>query len=169
MRRRHLVMHRGRYTAFLPVPWVFRRSDPAMIRAFFTALLYLALAPPVLAQSQAINGTIEGTVSDESGGVLPGVTVTVHNLDTGAERSVLTNENGLYRALLLPLGSYRVIAELPGFKKFEQTGVQVSAGQTAVVNVKLGVGNVSETVSVTADSPVVDVAKVDQGRTLNER
>jgi Carboxypeptidase regulatory-like domain/TonB dependent receptor-like, beta-barrel len=140
-----------------------------MIRAFFTALLCLALAAPALAQSQAINGTIEGTVSDESGGVLPGVTVTVHNLDTGAERSVVTNENGLYRALLLPLGSYRVIAELPGFKKFEQTGVQVSAGQTAVVNVKLGVGNVSETVSVTADSPVVDVAKVDQGRTLNER
>jgi hypothetical protein len=140
-----------------------------MIRVFLTTLLSIALAAPALAQSQAINGTIEGIVSDESGAVLPGVTVTVHNLDTGTERSVVTNENGLYRALLLPLGTYRVIAELPGFKKFEQSGVQVSAGQTAAVNVKLGVGNVSETVLVTGDSPIVDIAKVDQGRTLNER
>ena len=113
-----------------------------MIRAFFTALLYLALAPPVLAQSQAINGTIEGTVSDTSGAVLPGVTVTVANTDTGTERSVVTNAHGLYRAPLLPLGSYRVIAELQGFKKFEQSGINLSAGQTAVVNVTLGIGQV---------------------------
>ena len=140
-----------------------------MISTFLAAFLSLTLGAPALAQSQAINGTIEGIVTDESGAVLPGVTVTVHNLDTGTERSVVTNENGLYRALLLPLGAYRVIAELPGFKKFEQSGVQVSAGQTAAVNVKLGVGNVSETVLVTGDSPIVDIAKVDQGRTLNER
>jgi hypothetical protein len=140
-----------------------------MLRALFIALVSVTLATPAFAQSQAINGTIEGTVTDQSGGVLPGVTVTVHNLDTGTERTVTTNENGLYRAPLLPLGPYRIVAELQGFKRFEQTGVQVSAGQTAVVDVKLGVGNVSETISVTADTPIVDLAKVDQGRTLNER
>ena len=140
-----------------------------MLKYFLSAVLSLALAAPAFAQSQAINGTIEGTISDASGGVLPGVTVTITNTDTGAERSVVTNENGLYRAPLLSLGTYRVVAELQGFKKFEQTGITLSAGQTAVVNVSLGVGQVSETVSVVADSPVVDLGKVDQGRTLNER
>ena len=140
-----------------------------MLKYILSALLSLSMAAPALAQSQAINGTIEGTVSDSSGGVLPGVTVTVTNTDTGGQRSVVTNENGLYRAPLLQLGTYRVVAELQGFKKFEQAGVTLSAGQTAVINVRLGVGQVSETVSVTADTPVVDLAKVDQGRTLNER
>jgi carboxypeptidase family protein len=140
-----------------------------MLRYVLSAVVSLALTVPAFAQSQAINGTIEGTVSDASGGVLPGVTLTVTNTDTGAERSVVTNEKGLYRAPLLPLGTYRVVAELQGFKKFEQTGITLLAGQTAVVNVSLGVGQVSEVVSVIADSPVVDLGKVDQGRTLNER
>src|SRR5689334_1147194 len=140
-----------------------------MLKYFLSAVLSLALTAPAFAQSQAINGTIEGTVTDASGGVLPGATITITNTETGTERSVVTNENGLYRAPLLPLGTYRVVAELQGFKRFEQTGISLSAGQTAVVNVSLGVGQVSETVSVVADSPVVDLGKVDQGRTLNER
>ena len=84
------------------------------------------------AQSQAVNGTIEGTIVDESGAALPGVSVTVANLDTGDTRVVVTNEAGVYRAPLLPLGPYRVAAELQGFKKFEQQGLTLSAGQSAV-------------------------------------
>ncbi|MBA2355859.1 MAG: TonB-dependent receptor [Acidobacteria bacterium] len=131
-------------------------------------LLQLGLAGPALAQSTAVNGTIEGTVTDNTGAVLPGVTVTVTSPDTGAERVAVTNESGLYRATLLPLGGYRVVAELQGFKKFEQTGINVGAGQTATVDVALQVGALTETISVTADAPVVDTAKVDTGRTLNE-
>lgn len=131
-------------------------------------LLLLGLAAPGLAQSTAANGAIEGTVSDNSGGVLPGVTVTVTGLDTGVERTVVSNENGLYRLPLLPLGGYRVVVELQGFKKYERTGVQLSAGQTAVIDVTLEVGDLSETISVTADAPIVDTAKVDAGRNLGE-
>lgn len=126
------------------------------------------IASPAHAQSTAVNGTIEGTVVDNSGAVLPGVTVTVLNVDTGTSQSVVSNESGLYRATLLPLGAYRVTAELQGFKKFEQTGVTVGAGQTATVNLTLEVGDLNETISVTADAPVVDTAKVDAGRNLNE-
>src|SRR5262245_41667621 len=115
-----------------------------MSKYVFVALVSLVLAAPAFAQSQAANGSIEGTVVDSSGGVLPGVTVTITNLDTGAERSVVTNEHGLYRAPLLPLGTYRVVAELQGFKKFEQTGVKLSVGQTSVVNATLSIGAVSE-------------------------
>lgn len=131
-------------------------------------LLSLAAASRSAAQSTAINGSVEGVVSDESGAVLPGVTVTVTNLDTGDQRVVVTNESGLYRAPLLPLGKYRVSAELTGFKKFEQTGINISAGQTAVISIKLGVGALSETISVTADAPLVDLSKTEQGRTLSE-
>ena len=131
-------------------------------------MLSLALAAPAFAQSQAANGAIEGTVTDTSGAVLPGVTVTVTSLDTGLERSMVTNEKGLYRAPLLPLGTYRVVAELQGFKKYEQTGVKVSVGQSAVVNMALGVGTVSETITVLADSPVVDTSRIDIGHTMSD-
>ena len=111
-----------------------------MFRILTACFLTLVLTSPALAQSQAINGTIEGTVVDDQGAVLPGVTVTVTNLDTGDSRVVVTNESGLFRAPLLPLGTYRVSAELQGFRKFEQTGVILSAGRTAVINIKLIVG-----------------------------
>ena len=133
-------------------------------------LLLLSLIPvPASAQSQAANGSIEGVIVDNSGAVLPGVTVTVQNLDTGAERVVITNASGIYRAQLLQLGTYRVTAELTGFKKFEQTGVTLGAGQTAVVDLTLGVGGLNEVVQVTSDSPIVDPGKIDLGRNLNER
>ena len=140
-----------------------------MVRAWFVTLVIVALAAPAYAQSQAANGSIEGTVEDSSGGVLPGVTVTVTEIGTGANRTVVTNENGLYRAPLLPIGTYNVVAELQGFKKFEKTNVTVGAGQTVVVNVTLGVGQVSELITVNAaETPVLDAGKIDAGRNLSE-
>src|SRR5215471_15353468 len=98
------------------------------MRTIYSLLVCLALAVPAAAQSQAADGAIEGTITDSSGGVLPGVTVTVTNVETGTARSVTTNERGIYRAPLLPLGTYRVDAELQGFKKFERTDVKLSVG-----------------------------------------
>jgi hypothetical protein len=139
-----------------------------MLKFLTSALLSLALAAPALAQSTAANGTIEGTVSDSSGGVLPGVTVTVTGIETGLARTVVTNEKGLYRAPLLPLGTYRIVAELQGFKTFSQTGVNVLVGQSAVVNISMAVGAVSETITVNADSPIVDTSRIDIGHTMTD-
>jgi len=141
-----------------------RRTLPALV-----ALFLLSASAPALAQSQAANGAIEGTVRDGSGAVLPGVTVSLVNTDTGAQRIVMTNDSGLYRAVLLPLGTYRVTAELAGFKKFEQAGIGLGAGRTAEINITMNVGDLNETVSVTADAPIVDPARIDLGRNLNER
>src|SRR3712207_1737462 len=111
-----------------------------MFRIFLAVLLLAtACVPTEFAQSQAATGSIDGTVADDSGGVLPGVTVTVTSTDSGAVRTVVTNESGLFRAPLLPLGNYRVSAELEGFKKFEQVGISLAAGQTVTVNVVLSV------------------------------
>jgi hypothetical protein len=129
----------------------------------------VVLAGPAFAQSAATNGAIEGTVLDASGGVLPGVTVTITNTQTGAAQTVVTNEKGLYRAPLLPLGTYRVVAELQGFKKFEQTGITLSVGQTALINVTLGVGALNETITVNADSPLLDAARIDIGHTMSDQ
>jgi hypothetical protein len=137
-----------------------------MLRLILAIALAVTTALPSAAQSTAINGTIEGTVTDDQGAVLPGVTVTVSNINTGNARAVVTNESGLYRAPLLTLGTYRVEAELQGFKKYEQSGITLRAGQTAVIDVRLSVGTLAETVTVTADSPIVDLAKIEQGRTL---
>lgn len=137
-----------------------------MLRILTLLSLILATALPSAAQSTAINGTLEGTVTDEQRAVLPGVTVTMVNTETGETRVVVTNDSGLYRAPLLSLGVYRVEAELQGFKKFERTGVRLSAGQTAVIDFVLSVGTIEETVTVTADAPLVDLGKIEQGRTL---
>src|SRR5262245_30834134 len=101
-------------------------------RASIGVLLTLLLSVSAFGQSQAANGSIEGTVTDTSSGVLPGVTVTITNTDTGSERSVTTNTDGRYRALLLPLGRYRVVAELPGFKKFDQSGIVLQDRKSVV-------------------------------------
>jgi len=140
-----------------------------MLRALSSAVLsLLMLTAPAFAQSQAANGAIEGTVSDSSGGVLPGVTVTVTSLETGIARTVVSNEKGLYRAPLLQLGTYRVVAELQGFKTYTQTGITVSVGATAVVNVPMAVGAVSETITVNADSPLIDTSRIDIGHTMSD-
>lgn len=144
------------------------RSSRA-IRVLLFVLPVAFAAAAAWAQSQAVNGTLEGTVTDASGAVLPGVTVTITNTDTGASRVVVTNERGLYRAPLLPLGTYRITAELQGFKKYDATGIVLSAGETAVANISLSLGDITEVVSVTTDTPVVDLGKIEQGRTLNER
>ena len=136
------------------------------------ALLLLAAtvagANTLHAQSQAINGTIEGVVRDGTGAVLPGASVNVSNLDTGQQRTMTTNADGGYRAVLLSLGSYRVKAELQGFKTIERTGITLSAGQTAVVNFAMEVGGVAEVVSVTGEAPVSEPGKIDLGRTIGE-
>jgi hypothetical protein len=132
------------------------------------AAIALAVPTTAAAQAQAANGNIEGIVRDTTGAALPGVSVTVTNMDTGTARTSMTNDEGVYRAILLPLGRYRVVAELQGFKTFEQQGITLSAGQTALINIELGVGSVSETVTVTSESPIAQPGKIDLGRTIDE-
>ena len=91
--------------------------------AVLIVLAALFLPHTAAAQAQAANGNIEGTVRDISGAALPGVMVTVTNMETGTSRTTTTNQDGGYRAPLLPLGRYKVAAELQGFKTFEQQGI----------------------------------------------
>ncbi|MBE3135241.1 MAG: carboxypeptidase regulatory-like domain-containing protein, partial [Acidobacteria bacterium] len=122
----------------------------------FVVFLFLIACLPAFAQVQT--GAIEGIVKDESGGVLPGVTVEVRSpaLIEGT-RVTVTDAGGSYRFLRLPVGTYTVEFTLTGFSTVERTGIIINAGFTATINVDLKVGSVTETVTVTGESPVVDV------------
>ncbi|MDA1307914.1 MAG: TonB-dependent receptor, partial [Acidobacteria bacterium] len=138
-----------------------------MLRVLWVLMLAGAVASPAWAQSQAINGTIEGVVRDSTASVLPGVTVTVRNNDTGLERVLVSDSAGGYRAALLPVGSYSIRATLQGFRSAERAGVTISAGQTATVSFELSVGTVTEVVQVTADAAIASPGRVDMGRTIS--
>src|SRR4051812_9544869 len=101
--------------------------------------LALALAPSAHAQSAAAGGAIEGTVTDQSAAVLPGVTVTIRNTATGVTRETATDAGGLYRAPLLPVGPYEVTAALAGFSTTRRPNLTLSIGQTLTVDINLKV------------------------------
>jgi hypothetical protein len=121
------------------------------------------------AQSQALNGQIEGVVTDATGAAVPNASITVRNIETGTERQITSDENGVYRAPLLPLGTFRVTVEAPNFKRLVREGITLSAGQSATVNLGLETGDVSATVTITSDAPIADPAKIDVGRVMNSR
>lgn len=145
-----------------------RGKISTMVGGLLLVLSVLA-SSPALAQTQASNGAIEGAVVDASSAVLPGATVTITNVNTKIQTVVVTNDKGLFRAPLLPIGTYDVAVELQGFKKFTQTGVVVNVGETAVVNASMPVGNVSESVSVKAtDVPALNPSRIDIGHTMSD-
>lgn len=133
-------------------------------------ILILALSiSRVSAQSQALNGQIEGIVTDQTGVAVEGATIIATNIETGASRSVTTDESGVFRFPLLPLGSYLLNAEAANFKKLVREGISLAAGQTATVNLNLEVGDVQETVTVSLDASIADPGKTDLSRVVNNR
>ncbi|NDD65039.1 MAG: carboxypeptidase regulatory-like domain-containing protein, partial [Acidobacteria bacterium] len=120
-------------------------------------------------QSQALNGQIEGIVKDANGSAVPGASITIRNIETGAERAVTSDGDGVYRAPLLPLGTYRITVEAPNFKKLIRDGITLTAGQTATIDLGLEAGDLSATVTITSDTQIADPGKIDVGRVLNKR
>jgi hypothetical protein len=122
-----------------------------MRKILILSLLVLLAAIPLAAQS--LTGTITGTVKDEQGGVLPGVTMTLAG-KTGT-RTAVTDAEGIYRFLALDTGTYSVTATLSGFRTKRQDNVIVSVSRVADIDIVLGIGGVTETVDVVGESPVV--------------
>ena len=101
-------------------------------------------------------GSISGQVMDESGGVLPGVTVTATSPAQMGTLTAVTNEEGMYRFPAIPPGEYKVQFELTGFNTLVREGIRVTLGFNAAVNAKLGVAALQETVTVSGESPTID-------------
>jgi len=134
--------------------------------AFSLGLLALvSLTGPVWAQSD--RATLTGTVTDSSGAVIPGVSVTATNLETKLVTSATTNEVGLFRILNLTVGQYSVWFKKQGFKSVERTGVTLTISQVAEIDVTLQVGAVAQTVEVTAAAPILENQTSDVGSTMS--
>jgi hypothetical protein len=115
--------------------------------------------------ARAQQGTTElrGRVVDAQGAVLPGVTVTVRNQDTGMYRETVSGSDGSFIASGMVPGAYQVSAELQGFKKFERRDLQLEVGKTSTIEVAMAVGSIEETVTVHSESPLVDVTSKEIG------
>ena len=122
------------------------------------AVLGATLALHSYALAQTATGSISGVVEDESGAVIPGVNVTVTNVDTGISRSLLTDASGRYHAPTLIPDHYEVQAQREGFETGIRKGIQVTVGSNLEINMALKVGQVAQTTVVTAEAPIVETA-----------
>ncbi len=140
---------------------------PARLRALVVLALFALVATPLFAQT--VTGTMRGNVTDKSGGALPGVTVTIRNVETGLERIVTTATDGAFNAPFLPVGRYNVQAELSGFGAAKHNNVPVELNQTAVQDFILSPSAVAESITVSADAPRIDVTDGEVKQTLRAK
>jgi Carboxypeptidase regulatory-like domain len=136
------------------------------LTAAIIILLGTLLSPAARAQS---GGSVSGLVSDSSGGTVVGATVTIRNRETGAERSVSTDDTGRYNAASLAVGTYDLKVEKPGFRSTSLTNVTLVVGQREAISFTLQVGDVHQTVEVPANPTVVAVTTEDTSGLVGER
>jgi Carboxypeptidase regulatory-like domain/TonB-dependent Receptor Plug Domain len=138
------------------------------MKACFTlaaVVMILGLPARVLAQG---TGTISGTISDATSGVLPGATVVVKNTETGQTREVVTDLRGHYSAPNLAPGPYEVIASLTGFGAVTRSGVRLTVGRDAIVDIALTVGTLQDAITVVGEAPTVDMRSSSTGALISQ-
>src|SRR5687767_11682275 len=141
-----------------------------VLRHLFHGAVVVLLASAIVQGQAGSTAQVTGTVRDQSGGVLPGVDVTVIQTDTGFTRSAVTDENGNYTLTNLPIGPYRLQASLSGFRAYQQTGIVLQVGSNPVIPIAMALGDLTETVSVEAAAPLVETRSTSIGQVIeNER
>ena len=131
--------------------------------------MLIAIAAPLTAQVSLGTGKIEGTVLDSTGAVVPNAHIEVKNTNTGVVRTSITDTSGRYSAPSLRVGDYEVKVEAQGFRTSVQTGITLVIDRTALVDFNLTVGQVSETVSVTADAPLIESSHAALGEVVQTK
>jgi hypothetical protein len=138
------------------------------MRTFVRRLVLLTalLAMPVLAFAQ--DATLTGTITDTTGGALPGVTVTATNQDNGNTFVAVTDGRGAYR-VPVRVGQYRLSAELSGFNTINRQGLEVQVGQEATINLQMTPATIQENVTVTAEAPLVETTQSKLGGNIDQK
>jgi hypothetical protein len=132
-------------------------------------LVAILLAAPAAADAQTITGTITGIVKDPSGGVLPGVTITITHAQTNRQQTVVTEAEGRYTSLPLPLGDYRIDASLSGFRSAARTGITLTVDEVARIDFTLEVGTLQEVLEVTGQASLVDASSSTLAKLVDNR
>src|SRR5437773_7077791 len=127
----------------------------------------LAIAPQVSSQTQITTGTIQGTVTDINGGIVPGANVEIKNLETNFSKTLTTDEGGRFVALALPPGKYSITISKQGFATAFAESLDLTVGQALNLPVVVKVSGVEERVTI-AETGAVDIVKTESSTTLNE-
>jgi hypothetical protein len=135
-----------------------------MHRVFTASAVVLLCA--AAAGAQAVKGSLLGNITDQAGLVLPGVTVTITEVNTNISYTAVTNESGYYIFSNLKDGTYRVASELAGFKRAVRMGVEVPVNATVRVDLRMEVGAIEESVTVVGESPLLQTDRADTGRII---
>ena len=141
-----------------------RYAGSAVARAL--CLLALSLGVASSAAAQSVSGTILGTVTDSTGATVAGAKVTLVNEGTGFTRVITADGNGEYTAPALPTGHYTITSEMTGFKTVALSNIEVGVDQRVRINIKHEVGAMTESVSVTADTPLIQTSSSELGTTV---
>jgi len=132
------------------------------------SLLVIGMIVTLPCVGYAQESTFSGTVTDSTGGVLPGVTVTATNVESGNTFEAVTDDRGNFR-MPVRVGGYRITAKLAGFTTINWSGLQVLVGQTAVVSVQLAPSTLQETVTVTGEAPLIEMTSSTVGSNIDPR
>ncbi len=124
---------------------------------------------PLTLAAQETRATLSGTISDATGAIVTDTRIRLSNRDTSVGFEAVTNKDGQYRFLFLNPGKYRLSTEKAGFKGFVRDGIELNVGQSAVVDVTLQVGQVSDSVTITGDAPLLDMEKADRGLVIDNK
>src|SRR5437773_3811857 len=127
---------------------------------------FVLLMSPIAGLAQGNTGRILGNITDPTGALIPGATVTITDVERGTSRTVITDEAGAYNAPSLPPGTYSIRAELSGFKTVERTNVVLEIGKELKIDITLQPGAINERVTVSEEVPLVETANAVLGGTL---
>lgn len=136
---------------------------------FIIVTLALLSVGPAWSQSEATSAQLSGTVQDQNGSSVPGAIVTLSNPNMNFSRQATTANNGIYSFALIPPGGYQLKVEKAGFSASLQSNVVLAVGQSSTLNVQLQVGNVNQTVEVTAQAPVLNTGNADVGSEVSSK
>ena len=129
--------------------------------------LFLLTVTSLFAQGD--RAAFDGSITDVTGSAVPNATVVALETQTGVETKTTTTEAGVYRMPYIPLGTYKISVSAPGFKTAVAENVQLRVGQTLTVNFKLELGQVTENITVTADTPLLETGTAEIGRYVTEK
>src|SRR5437763_7964441 len=147
----------------------FREVGMKRVDVVISVLRMCVLGCPMVWAQAVSTSQISGTVKDQTGAVLPGAEVAATQTETGAKRTVVSDETGSYTLTSLPIGPYRLEVMLPGFRTYVQTGITLQVNSNPVIPVVLAVGQVSEQVEVSADAALVETRSTGIGQVIDNQ
>jgi len=140
-----------------------------MTRIKMTSLVGIVLVASAAVYAQTATGSLSGTITDPNGATIPGAKVVATNNSTGIKLEILTTDAGLYVFPTVPVSTYNITVEKTGFKKLNRTNIEIRIAQRQDLDLRLEVGDVQQTVEVTADAPLLETSSAERGQNLSQK